>query len=112
MPYHISPNGSTGGCFPAYAVCGGISPLTRTIFDPNIFLIFSKSTSFTFPQQGSDFPLWVTTSTSLLKSHTGATQALTRARERCFVCSDSKFVHLYCYFSVFGLWHKADFAHF
>ena len=64
------------------------------------------------PQQGSNPPLWVTTSTSLLKSHTGATQALTRARERCFVCSDSKFVHLYCYFSVFGLWHKADFAHF
>ena len=91
---------------------GGISPLTCTIFDPNIFLIFSKSTSFTFPQQGSDFPLWVTTSTSLLKSHTGATQALTRARERCFVCSDSEIVHYYCFFSVFDLWHKANSAHF
>ena len=45
-----------------------------------------------------------------VKCDPGATQALTRARERCFVCSDSKFVHLYCYFSVFGLWHKANSA--
>ena len=37
MPYHKSPNGSAGGCFPAYAVCGGISPLTCTIFDPTYF---------------------------------------------------------------------------
>ena len=37
MPYHISPNGSAGGCFPAYAVFGGISPLTCTIFDPTYF---------------------------------------------------------------------------
>ena len=45
-----------------------------------------------------------------VKCDPGATQALTGARERCFVCSDSKFVHLYCYFSVFGLWHKANSA--
>ena len=44
MPCQILPNGSAGGRFLAYAVCGGISPLTRTIFDPSIFLIFSKST--------------------------------------------------------------------
>ena len=30
-----SPNGSAGGCIPAYAVSGGISPLTCTIFDPS-----------------------------------------------------------------------------
>ena len=64
--------------------------------------------SFTFPQQGSNLPLWVTTSTSLSKSHTGATQALTRARESCLVCEESKFVHYYSFFSVFGLWHKAN----
>ena len=37
MPYHISPNGSAGGCFLAYAASGGISPLTCTIFDPTYF---------------------------------------------------------------------------
>ena len=64
--------------------------------------------SFTFPQQGSIILLWVTTSTSVLKSHTGATQALTGARERCFVCLKIEFVHIYGFFSVFGLWHKAN----
>ena len=37
MPYHISPNGSAGGCFLAYAAFCGISPLTCTIFDPTYF---------------------------------------------------------------------------
>jgi len=37
MPYHISPNGSAGGCFSAYAAFGGISPLSCTIFDPTYF---------------------------------------------------------------------------
>ena len=66
--------------------------------------------SFTFPQQGSNLPLWATTSTSLLKSHTGATQALTGARESWLVCRKSRFVHYYSFFSVFGLWHKANSA--
>ena len=64
----------------------------------------------TFPQQGSNLPLWVTTSTSLLKSHTGATQALTGVRESCFVCLKIEFVHYYRFSSVFGLWHKANSA--
>ena len=46
MPYHISSNGSAGGRSSAYAVFSGIKPLTRTIFAPNIFLIFSKSNFF------------------------------------------------------------------
>ena len=37
MLYHLSPNGSAGGRFPAYAVLGGIKPLTCTIFDPTYF---------------------------------------------------------------------------
>ena len=53
---------------------GGISSLTCTIFDPNIFLIFSKSIFFhispTSPKKS------INSSTSLLKSHTVATQAL------------------------------------
>jgi len=56
----------------------------------------------TFPQQGSNLPLWVTTSTSLLKSHTGATQALTGARESWVVRQKSKFVHYYLFLS-FGI---------
>ena len=91
---------------------GGISPLTCTIFDPGIFLIFLKVTSFTFPQQGFNFPLWVITSTSVFKSHTGATQALTRARESCFVCLKIEFVHYYSFLSVLLFWHKADSGHF
>ncbi len=66
--------------------------------------------SLTFPQQALNFPLWVTTSTSVLKLHTEATQALTRARESWFVWRKSEFVHYYRFFSVFGLWHKADLA--
>ncbi len=66
--------------------------------------------SLTFPQQALNFPLWVTTSTSVLKLHTGATQAHTGARESWFVCLESEFVHYYRFFSVFGLWHKADLA--
>ena len=76
------------------------------------FLYFLKGTLFTFPQQALNFLLWVTTSTSVLKSHTGATQALTGARESCFACLNTIFVHYYSFFSVFGLWHKANSAHF
>ena len=105
MPYHISPNGSAGGCFLAYAAFCGISPLTCTRFDPNIFLYFLKVTSFTLPQQAFNLPLWVTTSTSLLKLHTGATQALTRARESWLACLKIIFVHYYCFslFLVYGI---------
>lgn len=61
--------------------------------------------SFTFPQQGVKNSLWVTTSTSLLKSHTGVTQALTGARESRFVFSDSRFVHYYRFllFLLYGI---------
>ena len=112
MPYHIPPNGSAGGGLPAYAAFGGISPLTCTIFDPNIFLIFSKSIFFHISPTSPKKSIMGNSSTSLLKSHTGATQALTRARERCFVCSDSEIVHYYHFSSVFALWHKANSAHF
>ena len=73
MPYHISPNGSAGGCFRLRPSLGGISPLTCTIFDPNIFLIFSKSIFF----------------------HISPT-------------SPKKSIMGYGFFSVFGLWHKAN----
>ena len=37
MPCQVLPNGFAGGCLPAYAVQGGIKPLTCTIFDPTYF---------------------------------------------------------------------------
>ncbi len=46
MLWQISPNGSADGCFPAYADNRDISSLTCTIFDPSIFLRFSKSNFF------------------------------------------------------------------
>ena len=63
--------------------------------------------SLTFPQQALKSSLWETTSTSVLKWHTGATQALTGVRESCFVCLKIEFVHYYRFSSVFGLLHKA-----
>ena len=110
MPYHISPNGSAGGCFLAYAAFCGISPLTCTIFDPNIFLIFSKSIFFHISPTSPKKSIMGNSSTSLLKSHTGATQALTGARESWVVCQKSKFVHYYLFLSVLVFWHKANSA--
>ena len=110
MPYHISPNGSAGGCFLAMSLSWGISPLTCTIFDPNIFLIFSKSIFFHISPTSPKKSIMGNSSTSLLKSHTGATQALTGARESWFVCLKNEFVHIYGFFSVFGIWHKANSA--
>ena len=46
MSCQVSPNGSAGGRFPAYAVCGGISPLTCTIFDPTYFGGISRNHVF------------------------------------------------------------------
>ena len=46
MPYHISPNGSAGGCFLAYAAFCGISPLTCTIFDPSFTALNSPVLRF------------------------------------------------------------------
>ena len=91
---------------------GGISPLTCTIFDPNIFLIFFKSIFFYISPTSPKKSIMGNSSTSLLKSHTGATQALTGVRESCFVCLKIEFVHYYRFSSVFGLWHKANSAHF
>ena len=111
MPYHTSPNGSAGGGgFRLMPPKDGISPLTCTIFDPNIFLIFSKSIFFHISPTSPKKSIMGNSSTSLLKSHTGATQALTGVRESCFVCLKIEFVHYYRFSSVFGLWHKANSA--
>lgn len=46
MPYHILPTALPVGVHRLMPSSGGIRPLTRTIFDPSIFLIFSKSNFF------------------------------------------------------------------
>ncbi len=87
---------------------GGIMTLTCTIFDPIIFLRNSVSTFFHISLTRLKKIIMGNYPTSLVKSHTGATQALTRARESCFVCLKIRFVQYYSFFSVFALWHKAD----
>lgn len=110
MPQQISSNGFAGGCFLTYAVFGGISPLTCTIFDTTYFGGISRNHVFhIFPTRLNN-SIMGNSSTSLLKSHTGATQALTGVRESCFVCLKIEFVHYYRFSSVFGLWHKANSA--
>ena len=105
MPCQVLPNGFAGGCLPAYAVQGGIKPLTCTHFDPNIFLIFSKSIFFHISPTSPKKSIMGNSSTSLLKLHTGATQALTRARESWLACLKIIFVHYYCFslFLVYGI---------
>ena len=85
---------------------GGISPLTCTIFDPAYFGGISRNHVFHIsPTRLNNSIMGNYTSTSVLKSHTGA-------RESWLVCRKSRFVHYYSFFSVFGLWHKANSAHF
>ena len=100
------------GVFRLMPPSGGISPLTCTIFDPTYFGGILRNHVFHISPTRLKTFIMGTTSTSALKLHTGATQALTRARESCFLCSDSKIVHIYRFFSVFALWHKANSAHF
>lgn len=108
MSYHISSNGSAGGCFPALPLSCGIKPLTCTIFDPTYFCVILRNhishispTRLKSSIMGNylDFGLKI-----------GATQAHKRARESCFVCLKSIFVQYFYFFSVFAVWHNAIFA--
>ena len=111
MPYHISPNGFAGGCFSAYAVLWRHKPFNLHYFRPYLFWQYLKKSCLShFPSKAQIFHYGQTTSTSLLKSHTGATQALTGARESWVVCQKSKFVHYYLFLSVLVFWHKANSA--
>ena len=111
MPYHISPNGSAGGVFPIMPSPSGIMTLTPTIFDPTYFGGILRNHVFYISPTRLKFSI-MGNSTSPLKSHTGVIQAPTGARESCLLCLKIIFVHYYCFFSVFGLWHKVNSAHF
>ncbi len=115
-----SPNGPAGGRFIEWCRVFGTTPLTCTNFDPRIFLrnsvrtsfhIFPTSLKFLILGNYSDFGLKIAHRGNT-GSHTGATQALTKAGECLLVCLKNGFVHYYSFFSVFGLWHKANSAHF
>ena len=90
----------------------GISPLTCTHFDPNIFLIFSKSnfvhtspTSLKSSIMGNylDFALKI--------AHRGNTGSH-KGKRKLACLSENYICALLLFFSVFGLWHKANSAHF
>ncbi len=105
MSYHISPNGSAGGCFPACAVFGGISSLTCTIFASTYFGGILRNHVFHISPQGTNLLLWVITLILVLKLYTGA-------RENWLACLEIRFLHYYLFCSVSALWHKAYSAHY
>ena len=52
MPYHISPNGSAGGCFSAYAALGRHKPFNLHYFRPYLFWHYlKKSCPLHFPNK-------------------------------------------------------------
>ena len=86
-------------------------PFNLHYFRPYLFWQYLKKSCLShFPNKAQIFHYGQTTSTSLLKSHTGATQALTGARESWVVRQKSKFVHYYLFLSVLVFWHKANSA--
>ena len=106
MPFHISPNGSAGGCFPVYAVPGGIKPLTRTIFDPTYFggilrnhVFYISPTRLKFSIMGNylDFALKI--------AHRGNTGSY-RGKRKLPSLSENYICALLPFFSVLVLWHK------
>ena len=110
MPWQTAPAGSAGGRFIEWCRVFGTTPLTCTIFDPVHFgSILRNYVSHISPTR-LKLSIMGTTSPSVLKSHTGATRALTGARESRFVWRESKVVHYYRFFSVLVFWHKRKFA--
>ena len=92
---------------------GGIMTLTCTIFDPNIFLIFSKSIFVHIsPTRLRKFIMGNYLDFALKIAHRGNTGFHKGKR-----AVPSLFENLICallpfFFSVFALWHKANSVHF
>ena len=110
MPQQISSNGFAGGCFLTYAVFGGISPLTCTIFDPTYFGSILRNHVFHIsPARLKSSIMGNYLDFALKIAHRGNTGSH-RARESWVVCQKSKFVHYYLFLSVLVFWHKANSA--
>ena len=81
MPCRIFTNGFAGGCSSAYAVLWRHKPFNLHYFDPTYFGGISRNHVFHISPTRLNNSIMGNYSTSVLKSHTGATQALTGARE-------------------------------
>ena len=112
MPQQISSNGFAGGCFLTYAVFGGISPLTCTIFDPIYFgTILRNQISHISPTSLKKFIMGNYLDFALKIAHRGNTGS--HKGKRKLACLPENYIcALLLFFSVFGLWHKANSAHF
>ena len=83
MPYHISPNGSAGGCFPAYAILWWHTPFNLHTFRPYYFSQFSeKSGCFTSGQRADILASWYIFRYQLKKGNTGGHGA-SQGQENC-----------------------------
>jgi len=112
MAYHLSLNGSAGGCFSAYAAKSSISPLTCTIFDPIYFgTILRNQISHISPTSLKKFIMGNYLDFALKIAHRGNTGS--HKGKRKLACLPENYIcALLLFFSVFGLWHKANSAHF
>lgn len=112
MPQQISSNGFAGGCFLTYAVFGGISPLTCTIFDPIYFgTILRNQISHISPTSLKKFIIGNYLDFALKIAHRGNTGSH-KGKRKLACLSENYICALLLFFSVFGLWHKANSAHF
>ena len=112
MPYHISPNGSAGGVSWLMPSPGGISPLTCTIFDPIYFgTILRNQISHISPTSLKKFIMGNHLDFALKIAHRGNTGSH-KGKRKLACLSENYICALLLFFSVFGLWHKANSAHF
>ena len=108
MPSQISPNGSAGGGLPAYAAFCGISPLTCTIFDPIYFgTILRNQISHISPTSLKKFIMGNYLDFALKIAHRGNTGSH-KGKRKLACLSENYICALLLFFSVFGLWHKAN----
>lgn len=105
MPQQISSNGFAGGCFLTYAVFGGISPLTCTIFDTTYFGGISRNHVFhIFPTRLNNSIMGNYLDFGLKIAHRGNTGSH-RGKRKLICLSKNEFVHIYGFslFLVYGI---------
>ena len=91
---------------------GGISPLTCTIFDPIYFgTILRNQISHISPTSLKKFIMGNYLDFALKIAHRGNTGSH-KGKRKLACLSENYICALLLFFSVFGLWHKANSAHF
>ena len=97
---------------PAYAAFCGISPLTCTIFNPIYFgTILRNQISHISPTSLKKFIMGNYLDFALKIAHRGNTGSH-KGKRKLACLSENYICALLLFFSVFGLWHKANSAHF